>query len=128
MILLFFRCGTPRGRDGARHDLTQAHRGLVSREAGAAEQRTEKKEFGGPLRAIGRRRFTLRTAITQGRSRCTWRRGSARACTTLKTRVISPRLLTRMTSSQAQREHPLITHAHLNVGNRYQKEGIERCA
>jgi len=33
MILLFIRCGTPRGRDGARHDLTQAHRGLVSRDA-----------------------------------------------------------------------------------------------
>ena len=40
-----------------------------------------------------------------------------------KTRVISPRLLTRMISSQAQREHPLITRAHLNVRNRCRKGG-----
>jgi len=42
---------------------------------------------------------------------------------TPKTRVISPRLWTQMTSSQAQREHPLITHAHPNVRNRCQKGG-----
>jgi type VI protein secretion system component VasF len=46
-----------------------------------------------------------------------------RAYTTPKTRVISPRLRTQMTSSQAQREHPLTTHAHPNARNRCQKGG-----